>query len=114
MTGVRRQIGRKQTIQERLSEPLSEEQLSMQAEEQWIFDHYELMNSFEAQGKDLFKFVWQYNFRQPATMEQRLVLFLQLASQFSDRLDITEETESIGNITYPIIHLTNQQANEIY
>ncbi len=105
LENVRRQIKRKLTITERLSAPLMPESLVMSQEEQRAFDHYELINSFEAQGNDLFKFVWRYDFHQPTTEEQRLVLFLQLASQFASRLNITEATETIGNITYPIIHI---------
>ncbi len=108
LSRVRRQIDRRHTISERLSPPLSPGDLIMKEEQQRAFDHYGLMNSFSAQGKDLFSFIWQYDFRQPTGREERLVLFLQMASQFSDRLDITDEYVDMDNLTYPIIHLKSE------
>ncbi len=103
LDGARRQLGRKATIHQRLSAPLHPEELEMQQEKQRAFDHYMLINAFEAQGKDLFNFVWQYNFNEDVDREQRLVLFLQLASQFTDRLQIEDRMAQTENITYPLI-----------
>lgn len=107
---VKKQLENKTTIKERLSPPIAKEALEMQEEELRVFDHNELMNSFEAQSNDLFKFIWHYNFQQPATKEERLVLFLQMASQFADRLHISDQMEENEEVSYPIIHLKKHSA----
>ncbi len=103
LDGARRQLGKKATIRQRLSAPMLPEDLEMQQEERRAFDHHVIINAFEAQGKDLFSFVWQYNFNEEVDREQRLVLFLQLASQFTDRLQIEDRTGETENISYPLI-----------
>ena len=61
-----------------------------------------------AQSVDLFTFVWNYPFQTETTEEERLVLFLQLASQYDrdERFELQEDTIVVGNhtIQYPIIY----------
>ena len=62
------------------------------------------MNGFLAQGADLFSYVWNYHFEYETDTEMRLVLFLQLASQYDGNLKFMSETNIINNIEYPIIY----------
>ena len=68
-----------------------------------VFRHQELFNAFCAQGTDLFNFVWNYPFKTETTREERLVLFLQLASQYQQQVRFTGETRTLDNLEYPII-----------
>ena len=62
------------------------------------------MNAFLAQGADLFRFVWEYRFVEEIDGEARLVLFLQLASQYDEELRYTSEVQTMNHIEYPIIY----------
>jgi len=69
-----------------------------------MFNHQEIMNGFTAQSSDLFTYVWNYEFENSTDNESRLVLFLQLASQYNERLNYTSETKRMSNVEYPIIY----------
>ena len=62
------------------------------------------MNGFMAQSADLFYYIWNYQFENETNQEQRLVLFLQLASQYNNNLQYITDTKTINNIEYPIIY----------
>ncbi len=68
------------------------------------FNHKEIMNAFLAQGADLFEFVWNYQFQMETGKEERLVLFIQLASQFDEQLRYTAQSNTKENVEYPIIY----------
>ena len=77
--------------------------LNPQEENCKSFNHKEIMNAFLAQGTDLFDFVWNYQFQMEVDREDRLVLFIQLASQFDEQLRYTVQTGTKDNVEYPII-----------
>ena len=52
----------------------------------------------------MFRFVWEYRFAEEIDGEARLVLFLQLASQYDEELRYTSEVQTINHIEYPIIY----------
>ena len=54
-----------------------------------------------AQGTDLLDYVWHYPFTETVDDELWLVLFLQLASQYPERLRYTAATDMIRNIVLP-------------
>ena len=72
-----------------------------------VFNHQELINGFLAQSADLFTYVWNYPFRTETTPEERLVLFLQLASQYDRDERFDEQTSSVDveghTVIVPII-----------
>ena len=78
--------------------------MNEEQETQHAFNHQEIINGFIAQGDDLFAYVWNYNFEHETDAEMRLVLFLQLASQYDNDLRFTTETNILNNIEYPIIY----------
>ncbi len=100
---MRKRLHRKTTLKSRLAPPIDSEYLDSQQEQVRAFDHRRLFEEYKAQGMDLFAFLWRYRFDRPATEEDRLVLFLQMATQFDDQLQYTDETATENNIEYPII-----------
>lgn len=100
---VRQHLSRKILIHQRLSGKIESEYLRVESEPMREFNHQELFNAFKAQGYDLFNYLRIYNFDWDTTLEERLVLFLQLASQFPDEIRFTGETRILKNIEYPII-----------
>lgn len=105
---VRRRLSKKTIIRSRLAGKIDDNYLHTATDVQHIFNHRELINSFLAQSADLFTFIWNYHFQTKTTAEERLVLFLQLASQYdrNERFEQQTETVAIGNrtILYPIIY----------
>ena len=57
-----------------------------------------------AQSGDLFYYIWNYSFTEELDQELRLVLFLQMASQYPEQMNYTAETKTIDNIEYPVIY----------
>ena len=105
---VRRRMSKKTIIRSRLAGKINDNYLQAATDPQHIFNHQELINSFLAQSVDLFTFIWNYPFQTETTEEERLVLFLQLASQYDrdERFERQTETVVVGNhtIIYPIIY----------
>lgn len=105
---VRRRLSKKTIIRSRLAGKIDDNYLHTATDLQHIFNHRELINSFLAQSADLFTFIWNYPFHAATTEEERLVLFLQLASQYDrdERFEQQTETVAIGNrtILYPVIY----------
>lgn len=104
LQNIRRRLSKKTTIKTRLADKIDDAYLTEQQEVSRMFNHTEIMNGFFAQSKDLFTYVWEYKFSILADSEMRLVLFLQLASQYDSRLTFTGETKTINNIEYPLIY----------
>lgn len=105
---VRRRLLKKTIIRSRLAGKIDDNYLHTAIDVQHMFNHRELINSFLAQSVDLFTFIWNYPFQTEATEEERLVLFLQLASQYDrdERFERQTETVVVGNrtILYPVIY----------
>ena len=101
---IRRRLSKKANIKSRLAEKIDANYLKEQTETTRAFNHQELLNGFLAQSSDLFYYVWNYSFTDSLDKELRLVLFLQMASQYPDQMRYTDEIKTIDNIDYPIIY----------
>ena len=101
-------MSKKTLIRSKLAGPIDSHYLRQTSDGRRVFNHQELINGFLAQSADLFTYVWNYPFRTETTPEERLVLFLQLASQYDrdERFEQQTETLVIGGhtIQYPIIY----------
>lgn len=104
LNNIRARLSKKANIKSRLAPGIEKRYLEEQPETSRMFDHQGIINGFLAQGNDLFRYIWLYKFEQETDEESRLVLFLQLASQYNEYLRYTSETRSSGNIEYPIIY----------
>lgn len=101
---IRRRLSKKTMIKARLADRIDDKYLEENTETSRVFNHIEIMNGFFAQSQDLFSYVWNYEFTIKADLEMRLVLFLQLASQYDSQLRYMPENKTINNIEYPVIH----------
>ena len=104
LNNIRARFSKKAYIKSRLAPGIEKRYLEEQPETSRMFDHQAIINGFLAQGNDLFRYIWLYKFEQETDEESRLVLFLQLASQYNEYLRYTSETRLSGNIEYPIIY----------
>lgn len=104
LDNIRRRLTKKSTIKSRLAEKIDANCLEEQTETTRTFNHQELLNGFLAQSKDLFYYLWHYSFTESLDKELRLVLFLQMASQYPEQMLYTDEIKTIDNIDYPIIY----------
>lgn len=104
LCSIRRRLTKKKNIKSRLAGKIDKTYLEEQQETSRTFNHLEIINGFLAQGLDLFSYVWNQPFAGEVSREQRLVLFLQLASQYGEVLQYTPATQAIDNIEYPIIY----------
>ncbi len=103
LDNIRRRLSKKANISSRLAEKIDANYFEEQTETTRAFNHQELLNGFLAQSSDLFYYVWNYSFTDSLDKESRLVLFLQMASQYPDQMRYTDEIKTIDNIDYPII-----------
>ena len=94
---VRSRLSKKTLIRSKLAGPIDSHYLRQTSDGRRVFNHQGLINGFLAQRADLFTYVWNYPFRTETTPEERLVLFLQLASQY-DRDERFEEQTSSFNV----------------
>ena len=104
LCNIRKRFSKKVTIKSRLAEKIDEKYLEEQQETTRMFNHQEIINGFLAQSSDLFYYVWNYQFENETDQEMRLVLFLQLASQYNDNLQYTSDYKMMNNVEYPIIY----------
>lgn len=104
LSNIRQRLNRKTAVKVRLAEKIDTVYLEEAKETSRVFDHQAIINGFLAQSADLFHYVWNYRFEIETNTEQRLVLFLQLASQYNENLKYVPETNVIDNIEYPIIY----------
>ena len=104
LDNIRRRLSKKANIKSRLAEKIDANYLEEQTETTRSFNHQELLNGFLAQSSDLFYYVWNYSFTESLDKELRLVLFLQMASQYPEQMRYTDEMKTIDNIDYPIIY----------
>lgn len=104
LCNIRKRLSKKVTIKSRLAEKIDEKYLEEQQETTRMFNHQEIINGFLAQSSDLFYYVWNYQFENETDQEMRLVLFLQLASQYNDNLKYTSDYKMMNNVEYPIIY----------
>ena len=104
LDNIRRRIEKKHTFANRLADKIDSHYLEQQEEKTFCFNHQDIIDSFMAQSDHLFSFVKNYPFPIAVDEEQRLVLFLQLASQYHDKIVFSHETATIGDIEYPIIY----------
>lgn len=104
LDNIRKRFSKKTNIKSRLAEKIDGRFLEGQTETTRTFNHQELLNGFMAQSSDLFYYVWNYAFTETLDRELRLVLFLQIASQYPEQMRYTTETKTIDNIEYPVIY----------
>lgn len=104
LDNIRGRLSRKVGIQSRLAGTIATDYLEGQSETIKAFNHLELLNGFMAQRGDLFYYIWHYTFSEEIDREMRLVLFLQMASQYPDQMLFTAERKALDNIEYPLIY----------
>lgn len=104
LDNIRQRLSKKSNIKSRLAEKIDAHYLEGQTETTLAFNHQEILNGFLAQSSDLFYYLWNYSFTETLDKELKLVLFLQMASQYPEQMRYTNEIQSIDNIEYPIIY----------
>ncbi len=63
----------------------------------------EVYNSFVASGEHLFAFVMNYSYKKTVTVEDKLVFFCQIASEYAENLRFTDRYECTGKAEYPLV-----------
>ena len=104
LENIRQRLSKKSNIKSRLAEKIDANYFEELTETIMAFNHQEILNGFMAQSSDLFYYLWNYSFTETINKEWRLVLFLQMASQYPEQMSYTNEIKSIDNIEYPIIY----------
>ena len=97
------------TIRKRNADAISPDYLRPKSKIADGINILELKNAFLASGVDLYSFIRDYNYRNAGTdivpdLEQKLVLFCQIASQYLDELKIRDEYRLDGEIEYPLVY----------
>lgn len=64
----------------------------------------ELWNAFRAQGCHLFAFIRDYPYKRSRSLSDHVILYCQMATNYSEDLRFTEEYETYNNIKYALIY----------
>ena len=87
-----------------LADQISSEFLENKVEEEIMIDFEAIKNYFIATSQDLFQFLMHYDFLTPMSFEDRVTIYCQMASQYEQDFEITEEFAVKDNIEYAIIY----------
>ena len=104
LANIRSRLNKKTTLKSRLAGRIDPSYLQENQGQSRTFSHKEIIDGFLAQSADLFTYVRDYKFKTETDTEDRLVLFLQLASQYDYNLRYMPDTKIVDNIEYPIIY----------
>lgn len=84
--------------------PLDEEFMKEEIEQIPTVNTRKIWESFRAQSENLFSFIKDYPYQVPRTLDDHIILFCQLATQYSDELLITENYEKFDKVEYALIY----------
>jgi hypothetical protein len=87
-----------------LADPISDEFLENNVEEQVIINLEEIKNRFVATSDNLFNFIMNYNFLREVDFNERVTIFCQIISQYDLELKIEDDFEFVNGIEYAIVH----------
>lgn len=102
---VVKEIGNRHSTRGRMAGDIPESYLMDEPRINDSFNLKGIFNAFAATGRNLFKFVWNYEYHTPVSDDTRIMIFCQIASIFSDSLNFTDEYERSGGIEYPIVNV---------
>jgi hypothetical protein len=87
-----------------LADPISDEFLENNVEEQVIINLEEIKNRFVATSDNLFNFIMNYNFLREVDFNERVTIFCQIISQYDLELKIEDDFEFVNGIECAIVH----------
>lgn len=83
---------------------IPQEYLTSEAQTIETIDHTGIKNSFLAQSSDLHTFIFRYDFHREVSQMERMLLFCQLAAEFSDQMDFTGDMAVSDSYRYMTIY----------
>ena len=83
---------------------IPQEYLNSEAQIIETIDHTGIKNSFLAQSNDLHTFIFRYDFHREVSQMERMLLFCQLAAEFSDQMDFTGDMAVNEDYRYMTIY----------
>lgn len=83
---------------------IPQEYLNSEAQTIETIDHTGIKNSFLAQSSDLHTFIFRYDFHREVSQMERMLLFCQLAAEFSDQMDFTGDMAVNEDYRYMTIY----------
>lgn len=89
--------------QSNLAEPFDDDVLKASTQRSDAVNLQELFNAFSASSTHLFAFVMNYQYDRKQSVEDRLVYFCQIASQYIDNVKFTGRYGEADGVEYPVI-----------
>lgn len=83
---------------------IPQEYLNSEAQIIETIDHTGIKNSFLAQSNDLHTFIFRYDFHREVSQMERMLLFCQLAAEFSGQMDFTGDMAVNEDYRYMTIY----------
>jgi len=87
-----------------LADQISNEFLENEVEEEIMIDFEAIKNYFIATSQDLFQFLLNYDFLTPMSFDDRVTVYCQIASQYEQDFEITDEFAVEDTIEYALIY----------
>jgi len=79
------------------NQPIENDYFETKTEEKQIIDFKKLKFAFNSQNRNLFDFIIDYKFNADLSINERITLFCQFASQFSDDINCTDRYSLFSN-----------------
>jgi len=86
------------------AEPISDEYLQAQTENETFINLDEIKNNFVASGNHLFDFILNYKFLQDVLFEERVTIYCQMLSLFEDNFEISESFKQFNEVEYALVY----------
>lgn len=108
LSDVRQGLSGGYAIKPKIAGPMSVSYTQPRISKQYLLNHQKLINIFLSQSTDLFTFIFNYPYKKELTEEEKLVLFLQLASQYNKCIrysgKFNKHPSMNQNIKFPVIY----------
>lgn len=87
-----------------LAENLSQDDLSIQTEQEKFIDLHKIRTDFKRSGQELFTFLLNYNFERKVEFEEQVTIYCQIISMFENELEISENYLNYNNIEHAEVY----------
>jgi hypothetical protein len=87
-----------------VAEGISEAYLQTETEEEIFINLQAMKQGFKASGKDLYRFVMDYNYPREVPYEEKITIFCQMVSMYETEFEVRDEYRQENELEYAIVY----------